>query len=180
MVGANLAEEAAGLLLVFFVPGYTLTKATFPEWRLRGSDALLRLLETVTLALVLSVVLTLLVGYALLAAAPGGFQAYWSDPLLEACLAGIAAVGFAFGWVRGAYRREPPPDPASEGEAGEDRAWELTRELERLGREERRLSHLLRTLGNDPAATGQFREELDHVRSMRAELQERREAEYGT
>src|SRR5271154_4391397 len=111
MVGANLPEAFAGLLLVFFVPGYTLTKATFPEWRLRGTDALLRVLETVTLALVLSVVLAILVGYALLAAAPGGFQASWSAPLLEACLAGVAVVGFVFGWYRGAYRRGPPPPP---------------------------------------------------------------------
>jgi|HubBroStandDraft_1064217.scaffolds.fasta_scaffold333812_2 hypothetical protein len=180
MVGANLAEAMAGLFLVFFVPGYTLTKATFPEWRIRGPDALLRLVETVTLALVLSVVLTILVGYVLLAGAPGGFQAYWSDPVLETSLAAIAVVAFVFGWFRGAYRRDPPPAPTLETDAGEEGAWELTRELERLGREERRLNHLLRTRGGDPVAAGQVRDELNNIRSLRAQLQERREAQYGT
>jgi Protein of unknown function (DUF1616) len=180
MVGANLPEAVAGLLLLFFVPGYTWTKATFPEWRLRGPEALLRLLETVTLAIVLSVVVTVLVGYVLLATAPGGFQAYWTDPVLEAVLGGLAAVGFAVGWYRGAYRREPPAPPPADTGTGEQGAWELTRELDRLGREERRLNHLLRTQTDDPGEVRRVRDELDRVKALRTELQRRREAEYGS
>src|SRR5271170_1051575 len=179
MVGVDLPEAIAGVLLGFVVPGYTLTKALFPEWRIRGPEAPLRLVETLTLSLVLSVVLTVLVGYVLLTAAPGGFQAYWNDPVLEAALAGVAAVGFAAGWLRGAYRREPPvvaPPPASG--AGEEDAWEVMRELERLGREERRLNHHLRTHRDDPPELARLRQELDRVRALREQLQERREGEY--
>lgn len=179
MVGANLAESIAGILLVFFVPGYTLTKATFPEWRVRGSTAGLRLLETVSLAFVLSVVLTVVVGYGLLRVAPAGFQADWSDPVLEAALAGIAVVGFVAGWLRGAYAREPPASPVEEG-AGEEGAWELARELERLGREERRLTHRLRTLSGNPTEQTRLREELGEVNARREELQRHREGEYDT
>ncbi|MGA8303254.1 MAG: DUF1616 domain-containing protein [Thermoplasmata archaeon] len=179
MVGANLPEVIAGALLVFFLPGYTVTRALFPEWRLRGPGAYLRWLETVALALVTSVVLTVLVGYVLLAAAPGGFQAYWTDPVLEVSLSGVALVAFTAGWVRGAYRREPPPSPAVAEESGEEGAWELTRELERLGREERRLAHALRT-SKGPGDEERLRDELARVRAERDHLRERREAEYAS
>lgn len=180
MVGTNFPEAVVGLLLVFFVPGYALTRATFPEWRLRGPEAPMRLLETFTLSFALSVVLTVLVGYALLAAAPGGFQPYWTEPVLEAVLAGIAAVGFVVGWLRGAYEREPPRPVAYDPATGDDGAWEVTRELDALAREERRLRHRLRTVSNDPAETHRIEEELGRLRSQRLQLQERREAEYAT
>jgi hypothetical protein len=180
MVGANLPEAFAGLLLVFFLPGYALAKASFPEWRIRGRSGLLRLVETVTLAFVLSIALTVLLGYALLVAAPGGFQAYWTDPVLEVALAGVTAVGFVAGWVRGAYRREPPVSPAAGAEPGEEGAWELTRELEEIGREERRLTHALRTRTATPAEERRLREDLERLQERRDLLGERREAEYAT
>jgi hypothetical protein len=180
MVGADLPEAIAGVLLVFFLPGYTLTKATFPEWRLRGPEAYLRLVEAVTLALVLSVVLTVLVGYVLLTAIPAGFEAYWNDPVLELALAGVTVVAFVAGWFRGAYRPDPPIHPAPEGGTGEAGAWELTRELERLGREERRLNHVLRTSVGDASEQARLREDLARLRTEREQLAERREAEYAT
>jgi len=178
MVVPNPLEIVAGFLLVFFVPGYALAKATFPEWRVRGPDGLLRLVELVTLGFVLSVVLTVIVGYALLAAAPGGFQAYWTDPLLEAVLAGIAAIALVGGWFRGAYARIPPAATASDAPFGETGAWELSRELDRLAREERRVRHELRVHGSDPAEARRLRDELDRIDSERSELQRHREAEY--
>jgi Protein of unknown function (DUF1616) len=170
---------AVGLLLLFFVPGYAVVKATFPEWRVRGPDALRRGLEIGTLAFVLSVVLTVVIGYVLLAGAPGGFQAAWSQPVLEAALAAIAAVAFVAGWVRGAYRRDPPvvrnlADP----DAGEAGAWEITRELERLQREERRLLHRIRTSPPEGAARDRVEQELRQVREKVGEIQRLREAEY--
>jgi uncharacterized membrane protein len=180
MVGADIPEAIAGLALIFFVPGYTLTRATFPEWRVRGPAALLRFLETVTLAFVLSVVLTILAGSALLAANPGGFQAYWTDPVLEGLLAAIALAGFVVGWFRGAYRRDPLPSPAVEPAAGEEGAWELTRELDELGREERRIAHTLRTGSPNAAEETRLRAELAQLRARRDELRERREAEYAS
>ena len=180
MTVPSYPEVVVGFLLIFFVPGYALTKATFPEWRVRGPDGLLRLLETVTLSFVLSIVLTVLVGYGLLAAAPGGFQAYWTDPLLEAALAAVAAVGFAVAWLRGGFARSAPPAPPSEAPFGETGAWQLSRELERLAREERRIRHQLRVHGGDPAEASRLREELARVDGERSELQRRREAEYAT
>jgi hypothetical protein len=180
MVGAIFPEAAAGVLLVFFVPGYALTRATFPEWRLRGPVALLRLVETLTLAFVLSVVLTVIVGYVLLAAAPGGFQSYWTDPVLEAALAGVAAAGFAAAWVQGAFRREPPASPAAEGGAGDEGAWELTQELEAIAREERRIAHALRTHTDDQKEEARLREELERLRARREALRQHREAQYAT
>jgi 1-acyl-sn-glycerol-3-phosphate acyltransferase len=172
-------EAIAGGLLVFFVPGFFLSRVLFPEWRLRGAGALRRLIETLSLSFVLSVTLTVLVGYLLLTLAPGGFQAYWTDPVLEATLTGIAVASFGAGVFRSAYAREPPatrhfaePDPG-----GSD-AWELTRALDRLGREERRLRHALRTGSPDPGERRRLNARIDEIRAESAELGRRREAEY--
>ncbi|MGA8664351.1 MAG: DUF1616 domain-containing protein [Thermoplasmata archaeon] len=178
-MSVNPAEVVAGLLLLFFVPGYAMTKAIFPEWRVRGPTATLRLLEITTLSFVTSLVLAVLVGYFLLVAGPNGFQAYWSDPILEAVLAGIAAIAFGLGWYRGAYRRTPPtslpPEP------GEERGtWETVEELDRLRREERRVRHELRRAGTGSTDSARLRSELERIQSEAAELRSRREAEYGT
>jgi hypothetical protein len=178
MSDANLLESVAGLLLVFFVPGFAVTKALYPEWRVRGAAALRRLVEITTLSFVLSVVLTVLVGYFLLAFAPGGFQAAWSDPVLELVLVGITVVAVVVGWVRGSFRREPPLRAAAPDRGGEEGAWELTRRLDLLGREERRVRHLLRTGPRDPAERDRLNARLEELRSETDELTRRREAEY--
>jgi hypothetical protein len=169
-------EAIAGLLLVFFVPGYCITKATFPEWRVRGPDGLRRLLEIATLSFVLSVVLTVLAGAILLAGGPGGFQAYWTTPFLEVFLFGIAVLAFGVAVLRGAFWVVPPSAPRSDGSGGEEGAWELSRELDRLAHEERRLEHALRRPSQDDPE--RVRQELERVRSERAALRARREAEY--
>lgn len=171
-------EAIAGGLLVFFIPGYFLTRALFPEWRLRGSAALRRLIETLTLSFVLSVTLTVLVGYLLLIAAPGGFQAYWTDPILEAALAAIAAAACVVGLLRSAYSQQAPATrPRAEPDPGGRGAFELTRELDRLGREERRLRHALRVSSGGPDERA-VRERLAKVQSDAEALRRRREAEY--
>ncbi len=178
-MSVNPAEVVAGLLLLFFVPGYAVTKATFPEWRIRGPAATLRLLEIATLSFVTSIVLAVLVGYFLLVAGPTGFQAYWTDPVLEAVLAGITALAFGVGWYRGAYRRDPPtgvpPEPV-----GESGGWELVEELDRLRRDERRIRHDLRQAAAKSADSARLRSELERIQSEAAALRSRREAEYGT
>ncbi|HTT73778.1 MAG TPA: DUF1616 domain-containing protein [Thermoplasmata archaeon] len=169
-------EAVAGGALVFFVPGYAVTKALFPDWRVRGAERSLRLLEIVTLSFVLSVVLTVLLGYLLLVAAPAGFQSYWSDPALEVGLAVVAATGLVAAVARGAFQRVPPAPRAPEPSGGEEGAWELSRELERLAREERRLEHALRVHGAADAA--ELRARLDEIRAQRDSLAASREAEY--
>lgn len=177
MPGADIAEATAGFLLVFFVPGFAVTKALFPEWRVRGPGALRRGVEIVTLSFVLSVILTVFVGYVWLAAAPGGFHAAWSDPTLEATLAAIAVVALGVGFLRGAYRSTPPgPSPAPlEPEID---PLELTRELDRLAREERRVRHELRVGAQDPAERGRLTARLESLRAESEELVRRQEKTY--
>lgn len=180
MTVLSVAEGAAGALLLFFVPGYAVTKALFPEWRVRGPEGTRRLLEIATLSFVASIGLTVVVGYGILNLAPGGFAAAWSDPLLEAVLAAVALVAFVVALRRGAFARTPPPAPAAPPEGGEEGAWELSRELERLGRDERRIQHSLRVATLSPSDAARLRAELDRVRAERDALRRRREEEYAT
>jgi len=176
---SSALEAVAGFLLVFFLPGYTVTKALFPEWRIRGPDAYLRLLEVVTLGFVLSVVLTILLGYLLLVGAPSGFQAYWSAPVLEGALAAVAVGGFAAGAARGSYARVPPPSRAPPAEPdGEEGAWELTRRLDRLSREERHIERTLRAPTERRSEESALRTRLAEIQAETRELERRREAEY--
>ncbi len=173
---AGLGAVAGGALL-FFVPGYALTRAVFPEWRLRGPGALRRGLETVVLAFVLSVVLTVLAGYLLLHGAPGGFAAGWGDPLLEAVLAGIAGAAALVAALEGAFARTPPPARAPDAGPGEEGAWELSRAVDRLGQEERSIVRRLRAEPESDAATG-LRARLEEIRRVREERLRAQEAEY--
>jgi hypothetical protein len=172
-------EVAVGIPLLFFVPGYTLAKALFPEWRVRGTLRWRRLLELATLAFVLSVVLTVLVGGLLLATSPTGFQASWSDPQVEAVLAAIALAAFVAGWGRGAYSQDPPAVHGPEEEPGGEGAWELRQRLDELAREERRLRHRLRTAPVSGSERSALEGEIERVLAEQETLGRTREAEYG-
>jgi uncharacterized membrane protein len=174
----SVPEALAGLLLVFFVPGYALTRAVFPEWRLRPPHTLRVLVETLTLSFVLSLVLTVLVGYLLLSVAPGGFRAFWSDPVLEGALFALAVAALGIAAARGAFAKVAPAAPPKEDRPGEEGAWELSRELDRLQREERRLRHDLRVSSGTPTETAALRERLREVQAQTTDLARRREAEY--
>jgi hypothetical protein len=178
MSGTPLYESLVGLALVFFLPGYFTTKALFPEWRVRGPDGLTRLVEIITLGFVLSVVLTIVLGYGLLLLGPNGFQASWSDPALESILAAVAAVALVAGLFRHAYAREPPPPSGDGPDPGGEGAWELLRELEALRREERRLQHRLRVARGDSGASAQVEHDLAAVQQQIMTLRQQREAEY--
>ena len=180
MTVESVAQAVAGALLLFFVPGYAVTRALFPEWRVRGSGGARRALEEVTLAFVTSIGLTVVVGFGILDLAPGGFSAVWSDPLLEAVLAAVALVAFVVAVVRGGFARVPPLRAPTEEVPGEEGAWELSRELERLGRDERRLQHQLRVTADDPSESARLSKELEAVRAERDALRRRREEEYGS
>jgi len=170
-------EGVVGGLLLFFVPGFFTSRALFPEWRFRGPAALRRLVETLTLSFVLSVTLTVLVGYLLFAAAPGGIQAYWTDPVLEATLAGVAVVALGAGVLRGAFSRELPVRRDAKPDPGESDAWKVSRELDRLGQEERRLQHALR-VSKGSAEEVEVQARLAKLKADTDELRRRREAEY--
>jgi len=176
----GVLEGLVGALLLFFVPGYAVAKALFPEWRVRGPQGGRRLLEIVTLSFVMSVGLTVVVGFGILDLVPGGFAAAWSDPVLEAVLAAITVVALVAAFFRGAFARTPPTGPSVPEGKGEEGAWELSRELERLGRDERRLQHALRVSSANPAESARLTAELDSVRAERDALRRKREEEYVT
>ena len=176
-MGGNPAEAAVGLALVFVLPGFAIGRATFPEWRFRGPDALTRVVETAALSLLLSVGVTILLGFGWLNLPGTGFAATWSNPTLELSLAAVTVVALVVAWGRGAFRRAPPPAPALEPEGGAEGAWETMRKAEGLAREERRLQHALRRppAGADVA---RLRADLDRVTEEIKALRAAREAEY--
>ena len=170
-------EAVAGFLLLFVLPGFTVTKAVFPEWRVRGEGAILRATELGALTLTVSVALVILVGFGLENGTVAGFQATWSDPVLEAALAVIAAGAFAVGWVRGAYRFVPPARAPLEPAPGEEGGWELLRSLDRIRREERRLRHELR--GATGTERGSREGRLAELEAEEERLIRAREEAYG-
>ncbi len=170
---------AIGLLLVFVLPGYTITKALFPEWRVRGPTAGLTAVEIVSLTLVNSVALTIVIGFALLVLPGRGFAATWSDPLLEIVLAGISVLALGVGMVRGAYSQRPPPAPAPIDDPGTRDGWELVQRLEAIDRERRRLRHVLRRAGASPTEADRARSTIAQLDAEAAALRRDREAEYG-
>ena len=171
-------EDAAGFLLVFFLPGYAVTKALFPEWRIRGPERWLRLLEIVSLGFVLSVVLTILAGYLLLVGSPSGFAAYWNAPTLEVVLLAVAIVALATAVARGAFARVPPtPRGPPAVDANEEAAWATTRELDRLAREEKALVRSLKQPSLEGSEESRLRARLEAVRARSEELLRAREAD---
>jgi len=175
----SAGEAVAGGLLLFVAPGFAVAKAIFPERRVAGPEGVRWAIELVALACVLSVVLTVTVGYLLLTAAPGGFTAAWSDPLLEVVLAAIALVAFVAGWFEGAYARLPPDRRPRPPEPGGEGAWELSQRLDRLQRQRQGLERELRTIpteGGEVAA--RLRSRLDRLAEEERALREGREAEY--
>jgi hypothetical protein len=170
-------EAAVGLLLLFFLPGFALTRALYPERRVLRPLSLLRLVEQLTLGIVLSVALGILVGFVWLGT-PGGVQAGWSEPLVELTLAGIAAAAFAVAFARGSFARVPPAGPALEAQGGLSDPTTLLHELEGLHREERRIRHRLRVAGAKGRAAGDDAQELERVRQEIRRIESGREAEY--
>lgn len=177
-MSASPPEIVLGLLLVFGLPGYAITKATFPEWRLKGPDALLRTVEIGTLSLVLSVAVTILVGFVL-GNLPGAFfQAGWSDPLLESILAFVTAVGLVVAVLRGGFQRVPPMAPAPEPSPGEEDPMALIRALDETQRQARRLQHAIRQLKTDDPERSRLEQQLEDVLRKSRDLRAGREKEY--
>ena len=166
-----------GGLLVFVLPGYAVGKAVFPEWRLKGPHALRTAVELATMSFVLSVVLTVLVGFLLLNATPSGFQATWNDPILEGALGGITVVGLAVAFARKGFAREPPAAPTLEEDRSVSGGWQAIRQLDQLNREERVLRRSLVAAPPGSEEERQLRSQIERVRTEAASVRARREAE---
>lgn len=92
-----------GLLLIFFIPGFTLVQALFPR---KGElDVEFDLLYRATLAIGLSIVVTILTGFALnsLGINPQTGMGYFTTLYITISLILISLVFFIIGWYRGAY-----------------------------------------------------------------------------
>jgi hypothetical protein len=167
-------EAVVGLALLFVLPGFAVARATFPEWRFRGPGGTVHLVETLTLSLVLSVALTIVIGFALLSSS-AGFGATWSDPSIFVALAAVTAVGLVVALARGAFAAIPPAGPELPSERGNEGAFETIRELDGLVATERRLRHRLRVLPRDDPERSKVDRELADVVGRRAAVLAARE-----
>jgi len=97
---SGLLQVLAGILIVFFLPGYTLVNLLFPR---RGElDPEYDFVYRATLGMGLSVVIAIIVGFALNAISTEE-HGYVSAGPLWVVLVSITALFAFLGWMRGAY-----------------------------------------------------------------------------
>lgn len=93
-------QVVVGVLLVFFLPGYTLVNVLFP--RRNDLDPEYDIVYRLALSMGLSVVIAIMIGFALNAVSTED-QPYVTPGPLWAAFLSVTAVFFAVGWLRGAY-----------------------------------------------------------------------------
>ncbi|HEV2317401.1 MAG TPA: hypothetical protein VGV89_07505 [Thermoplasmata archaeon] len=177
MVLDTLEAIAAGALF-FALPGLAIVRAVFPEWRIAGALAITRAIETATLGFLLSLTLTILVGFGLTFGSTGTFPAGWSDPLLESILAAVTALAATVAFLRGGFAAEPPAAPPLEPAPGADSPESTLRELARLRVEARSVQRQLRHGNRSAAEQSMLRERLRSIDTEVEALKERRSADY--
>lgn len=97
---SNVLQLVAGILILFFLPGYTLVNLLFPR---KGElDPEYDQVYRMTLGMALSVAITIMVGF-LLNALGDAQHAYVSSGPLWAVLLLVTGLFTLGGWLRGAY-----------------------------------------------------------------------------
>jgi hypothetical protein len=140
-VGPSPAFSLLSLALFFFLPGFFLMRALFPERTLAGPHGPLHVVESVAGGVFLSVALTILIGFGL-GNGPGTFQATPTEPWLQLGLAAITLIGLAVAWQRGGLSLAQSSRSLSEDAPETREAHDLDlwlREMQGIGREEARL-----------------------------------------
>jgi hypothetical protein len=94
----DLIQIVMGLLLIFFLPGFTLMRMLFP--RAEELDTEMGLLFQMVIGAVMSVVIAVLIGFVLGSPVFKGF----TGVNLWITLGGMSLVFFIYGWWRGAYQ----------------------------------------------------------------------------
>ncbi len=94
----ELIRITLGLLLVFFFPGFTLMRMLFP--RAEELDTEMGLLFQVVIGAVMSVVISVLIGFVLGSPILKGF----TELNIWLTLGGLSLLFFILGWYRGAYQ----------------------------------------------------------------------------
>ncbi|MDE1820267.1 MAG: DUF1616 domain-containing protein [Euryarchaeota archaeon] len=168
------------LALFFFAPGYLMMKALWPEKRWKGPRGTMDALELLTGGFVASLSIFLVVGFVL--GNTGTFAAAPSDPVLEGVLATFALGFLALGWIRGAYRAEPPPAPSfvEPPLPGEEDVEPLLERFQALSRREREARRELRTAQRSGRASGdveRLKAELQELGDKRRRMEKEREEE---
>ncbi|HLF05733.1 MAG TPA: DUF1616 domain-containing protein [Thermoplasmata archaeon] len=98
---ANELQAAAGLLLIFFLPGFTLIRVLFP--RKEELNPEYGLLYQIALGMVMSLVIVVLLGFFLTSMTKPTGGGYFDGPTLWSSLGGLTVILFVVGWWRGAY-----------------------------------------------------------------------------
>lgn len=171
-------EAVASVLLFFVLPGLALSRAVFPEWRFRGAGGTEHIVETAAFSLVVSVSLTVVVGFALANSPGAGFSAAWTDPILQTVLFAITVVALGVAFARGAFNREPPSGSPREP-SPPARDWETLRELDRIARERGRILRAIQRASDDPKEVRRLEARLDELNVESERVKRRREAEFG-
>lgn len=165
MAEVDVLRVIASIALIFFIPGYFLTKALFPRPR-ELSDEYPEIF-TAALSMALSIAVSILSGVVLgmMPINPATGKGYFDSPYIELSLLGLSGVFAAMAWLRGAFpglgrispalERRPRPLPDETGVADDPkrywREYELrNRRIELLG-EIRRAERTARTAGEDRA-----------------------------
>jgi uncharacterized membrane protein len=94
----DLIQIIMGLLLIFFLPGFTLMRMLFP--RAEELDTEMGLLFQMVIGAVMSVVISVLIGFVLGSPILKGFTSL----NLWLTLGGMSVAFFIYGWWRGAYQ----------------------------------------------------------------------------
>ena len=98
---ANELQAAVGLLLIFFIPGFTLIRVLFP--RKEELNPEYGLLYQIALGMVMSFVIVVLLGFFLTSMTKPTGGGYFDPATLWSSLGGLSIILFVIGWWRGAY-----------------------------------------------------------------------------
>jgi hypothetical protein len=170
---SNMIQILAGIAVVFLLPGYTLVNMLFPR---KGElDPEYDIVYRITLGMGMSVVIAIIVGFALNAISTEEHAYVSAGPLWIALLAIVAAF-FAVGWYRGAYPSmgllHPIlyRSPARRGDLlGKPLGFAKHRQAERLVLERERLledmkKYMDRSATSNPQRKLYYRRRIDQVR----------------
>lgn len=98
----NPLQVVFAIVLLFFLPGFLLIQALFPKKNELDEEE--DILYRIVLGMAMSIVISILVGFALAALSPvDGGRGYFDSPYIIAALLTLCGVFFGVGYYRGAY-----------------------------------------------------------------------------
>ncbi len=178
---SNPLQIFLGIVIVFFLPGYTLVNLLFPR---KGElDPEYDLIYRITLGMGTSVVISILVGFGLNAISSEGHGYVTSGPLW-ASLLGITGLFALLGWLRGAYPsagflhpslyRPPPSSREVKSKASE---FDRKRRLDKFILEREAIladlkNFIERSTTSDPQRKLYYRKRIDQARERMARVNE--------